>query len=153
LPLVRPAPVPGAGSAAPAPWPPAAPTGRVSDAGVPVVGERVVRAAPPTLTWTPAAVQTAPEPGVPARRPAPPAPAAPASGAPTPHRLAARPAMPGDGAAAPSGPGAAVPPGRAGHARRQPALAPVEVDRIVNKVQRKLLHRLAIEAERRGTPR
>jgi hypothetical protein len=32
-------------------------------------------------------------------------------------------------------------------------LAPVEIDRIADKVQRKLLHRLAIEGERRGTPR
>jgi hypothetical protein len=32
-------------------------------------------------------------------------------------------------------------------------LAPVEIDRVANKVQRKLLHRLAIEAERRGTSR
>jgi hypothetical protein len=32
-------------------------------------------------------------------------------------------------------------------------LAPVEIDRVADKVQRKLLHRLAIEAERRGTAR
>jgi hypothetical protein len=32
-------------------------------------------------------------------------------------------------------------------------LAPVEMDRIVDKVQRKLLRRLAIESERRGTAR
>jgi hypothetical protein len=145
LPLVRPAAVPGPGGAAPAPWPSVAATGRDSGPALPVVGERVVRAAPPALTWTPAAVPAAPESGMPGR----PAPVAPASGAPTPHR----PAMNGNGVAAPSGPGAAGPAGRAGRARRQPALAPVEVDRIVNKVQRKLLHRMAIEAERRGTPR
>jgi hypothetical protein len=66
--------------------------------------------------------------------------------------------VPGHGATTPwpatPGPAAPGPAGRAGHqARRQPALAPVEVDRIVDKVQRKLLHRLAVEAERRGTPR
>jgi hypothetical protein len=32
-------------------------------------------------------------------------------------------------------------------------LAPAEIDRIADKVQRRLLDRLAIERERRGTPR
>jgi hypothetical protein len=32
-------------------------------------------------------------------------------------------------------------------------LAPVEIDRVADKVQRKLLQRLAIEAERRGAAR
>jgi hypothetical protein len=44
--------------------------------------------------------------------------------------------------------------GRGLQARPQGAvLAPVEIDRIADKVQRKLLHRLAIEAERRGAAR
>jgi hypothetical protein len=32
-------------------------------------------------------------------------------------------------------------------------LAPVEIDRVADKVQRKLLRRLAIQAERQGTAR
>jgi hypothetical protein len=32
-------------------------------------------------------------------------------------------------------------------------LAPAEIGRVADKVQRKLLHRMAIERERRGTPR
>jgi hypothetical protein len=84
------------------------------------------------------------------------APAVPVAGG---GQAARQPSPTGAGtrAAAAAGPAARGPDAERGRApqprQRRAPLAPAEVDRIVDKVQRRLLHRLAIEGERRGTGR
>src|SRR5262245_16497318 len=140
---------------------------------LPVVRERVVRAPAPGGAWPPGAPAGLPPAAamptglpvaaaVPAALPLAPAPArgtgtaaevlaaggqavlqSPPAAAGTRPPIAAQPAARGREA------------GRGGPQARpqRVALARGEVDRIVDKVQRKLLHRLAIDAERRGTAR
>jgi hypothetical protein len=146
LPVVQPAP------GRPVPWAPAAQTRDGGRPALPVVSERVTRAAGANRAWAapagvPASLPLAPAAGVPAKAPS----AAPAVPPPPP------PPVPGTRAAAgpvPAARGAEDGRERGRGARPQRVvLAPVEIDRVANKVQRKLLHRLAIEAERRGTSR
>ncbi|HEY2960097.1 MAG TPA: hypothetical protein VGM21_18105 [Actinomycetota bacterium] len=152
LPVVRPEPGRNGQGDRPAPWQADAPTGRAGAPALPVVGERAGRGR--NGAWAAPA-------GVPAPLPLAPAPAAAGGPAGAP----AAPTALGAGWQPPPGPGtpaAAVPAARGSEAdrgggrasRRQAApLAPVEIDRIADRVQRKLLHRLAIEGERRGAPR
>jgi hypothetical protein len=150
LPVVR--PEPGGNGGRPPPWPLDARTGRAG-ATLPVVREHFVRAPGSNGAWPAAAGVAGPLPLAPApasgRGPAgiPGAAMTPSAGPAAPQ-----PPPPGPGTRAAAG---AVPAARGRpEPRPQPAvLAPVEMDRIVDKVQRKLLHRLAIESERRGTAR
>jgi hypothetical protein len=156
LPVVR--PEPGGDGDRPAPWPLDARAGRAGSA-VPVVREHFVRApgsngARSAPAGVPGPLPLAPAPAT-VRGPAgiPGAPMTPSAGPAVPQP----PPGPGTRAAAgavPAARGVEADRGRGRGARPQRVvLAPVEIDRVADKVQRKLLHRLAIEAERRGTAR
>jgi hypothetical protein len=151
LPVVRPGP--GRNGDRPVPWAPDAQTRRGGPPALPVVGEQVMRASGPNRAWAapagvPASLPFARAAGVPAAPTAPSAPpAVPQPPPPGPAtRAAARPVPAARGAEADRARGPGARPQRV-------VLAPVEVDRVADKVQRKLLHRLAIEAERRGKSR
>jgi hypothetical protein len=150
LPVVR--PEPAADGDRPPPWPQDARAGRAG-AALPVVREHFVRAPGSNGAWPAPA-------GVPGSLPLAPAPASVRGPAGIPNAAMTSSAGPAAPQPTPPGPGTraaagAVPAARGRpEPRPQPAtLAPVEMDRIVDKVQRKLLHRLAIESERRGTTR
>jgi hypothetical protein len=160
LPVVRPEPGWDGDRNRPAPWAADAQTGRAGAPALPVVREHLGPAPGPNRAWAapagvPAPLPLAPAPAA-ARGPAgvPAAPMAPSAG---PALRQPPPLGPGTRAAAGPVPAARDPEadrGRGLQPRPQRAvLAPVEIDRIADKVQRKLLHRLAIEGERRGTPR
>jgi hypothetical protein len=160
LPVVRPEPGWDGDRNRPAPWAADAQTGRAGAPALPVVREHLGPAPGPNRAWAapagvPAPLPLAPAPAA-ARGPAgvPAAPMAPSAG---PALRQPPPLGPGTRAAAGPVPAARGPEadrGRGLQPRPQRAvLAPVEIDRIADKVQRKLLHRLAIEGERRGTPR
>jgi hypothetical protein len=163
LPVVRPEPGWDGGRDRLALWAADAQTGRVGAPALPVVREHVVRA--PGRNGVPHGAWAAPA-GGPAPLPLAPAPAAhgPASVPAASMAPSAGPAVrqpppplrPGTRAAAGAVPAARGPeadPGRPEPRPQRAVLAPVEIDRIADKVQRKLLHRLAIEDERRGTAR
>jgi len=166
----------GHGNGAAAPLRPAAGTVTwlAGPTALPVVREQVVRAPAPGGAWplgAPAGLPPAaamptglpPAGAVPAALPLAPAPARGTGTAaevlaaggqavlqPPPAAAGTRPPI----AAEPAARGREA--GRGGGPQARPqraALARGEVDRIVDKVQRKLLHRLAIDAERRGTAR
>jgi hypothetical protein len=150
LPVVR--PEPGADGDRPPPWPRDARAGRAG-AALPVVREHFVRAPGSNGAWPAPAGVPGPLPLAPApasgRGPAgiPGAAMTPSAGPAAPQPTPPRPGTRAAAGAVPAARGRPEP-------RPQPAaLAPVEMDRIIDKVQRKLLHRLAIEAERRGTAR
>jgi hypothetical protein len=150
LPVVR--HEPGGNRDRPAPWPLDARAGRAG-AALPVVHEHLVRPLGSNGAWSAPAGVPGPLPLAPApasvRGPAgiPGAAMTPSAGPAAPQPSPPRPSTRAAAEAVPAARGRPEP-------RPQRAmLAPVEIDRVADKVQRKLLQRLAIEAERRGAAR
>jgi hypothetical protein len=131
--------------------------GRGGEHALPVVRERAARA--PGPGGAPVAAWAAPA-GAPAALPLAPAARGHAAGPAAPATPGSRPAAwrpPGQGtrsaAAVPAARGHNGDHGRPRSGRPRPVLAPADIDRIADKVQRKLTRRLAIEDERRGLTR
>ena len=160
LPIVRPGPGRNGDGDRPAPWAADAETGRAGPPAPPLVLEQVMRAPGPNGAWAtpagvPAPLPLAPTPAA-ARGPAgaPAAPMAPGAGPAARRPPPWGPGMPAAAGPVPAARGPQADGVRGLQARPQRAvLAPAEIDRIADKVQRRLLDRLAIERERRGTPR
>jgi len=129
----------------------------VREPALPVVRERAARA--PGPGGAPVAAWAAPA-GVPAALPLAPAARGHATGPAAPATPGSRPAAwrpPGQGtrsaAAVPAARGHDGDHGRPRSGLPRPVLAPADIDRIADRVQRKLTRRLAIEDERRGLTR